>query len=42
MANAQIAQLLFVTTRTIEMHLSNTFRKLGIGSRTQLLDVLPV
>jgi class 3 adenylate cyclase/DNA-binding CsgD family transcriptional regulator len=39
--NREIAQALFVTQRTVEMHLSNAFRKLGIGSRTQLADVLP-
>ena len=36
MANREIAQALFVTPRTVEMHLSNAFRKLAIGSRTQL------
>jgi DNA-binding NarL/FixJ family response regulator len=36
MANREIAQALFVTQRTVEMHLSNAFRKLGISTRTQL------
>jgi class 3 adenylate cyclase/DNA-binding CsgD family transcriptional regulator len=34
--NRDIAQALFVTLRTVEMHLSNAFRKLGVASRTQL------
>ena len=40
MTNRQIAQSLFVTPRTVEMHLSNAFRKLEIGSRTQLAGAL--
>jgi DNA-binding CsgD family transcriptional regulator len=36
LANREIAQALFVTLRTVEMHLSNAFRKLDISSRTQL------
>jgi DNA-binding CsgD family transcriptional regulator len=36
LANREIAQELFVTRRTVEMHLSNAFRKLGVSSRTQL------
>jgi DNA-binding CsgD family transcriptional regulator len=40
MTNRQIAQSLFVTPRTVEMHLSNAFRKLRIGSRTQLAEAL--
>jgi class 3 adenylate cyclase/DNA-binding CsgD family transcriptional regulator len=35
-SNREIAQSLFVTQRTVEMHLSNAFRKLDIKSRTQL------
>ena len=34
--NKEIAQALFVTLRTIEMHLSNAYRKLGIASREKL------
>lgn len=34
--NRQIAQALFLTVRTIEMHLSNAYRKLEISSRDQL------
>jgi DNA-binding CsgD family transcriptional regulator len=36
MTNPAIAQALFVTLRTVEMHLSNVYRKLQIESRTQL------
>lgn len=36
LANKEIAQCLFVTVRTVEVHLKNTYRKLGIRSRTQL------
>ena len=36
MTNRDIAQALFVTPRTVEMHLSNVFRKLDIRSRTQI------
>jgi ATP/maltotriose-dependent transcriptional regulator MalT len=36
LSNRDIAQGLFVTLRTVEMHLSNAFRKLGISTRTQL------
>ncbi|HWC26737.1 MAG TPA: LuxR C-terminal-related transcriptional regulator, partial [Solirubrobacteraceae bacterium] len=40
LGNREIAQALFVTLRTVEMHLSNAFRKLDISSRTQLVDAL--
>jgi DNA-binding CsgD family transcriptional regulator len=36
--NATIAQTLFVTTKTVETHLSRAYRKLGISGRRQLLD----
>ena len=36
MSNKQIAQGLFVTLRTVEMHLSNAYRKLDIASRDEL------
>ncbi len=42
MTNKDIAQALFVTTKTVEVHLSNVYRKLGIGSRQQLGDALGV
>jgi DNA-binding NarL/FixJ family response regulator len=34
--NKAIAQQLFVTPKTVEVHLSNTYRKLGITSRSEL------
>jgi DNA-binding CsgD family transcriptional regulator len=38
--NREIAQLLFVTVRTVEFHLGGAFRKLGIGSRLELKGAL--
>jgi DNA-binding CsgD family transcriptional regulator len=38
--NREIAQALFVTEKTIEWHLSQSYRKLGIGSRTELRRAL--
>ncbi len=35
-ANAQIAHDLYVTSKTVEWHLGNVFRKLQIASRTEL------
>jgi len=40
LSNKDIAQALFVTTKTVEVHLSNVYRKLGIGSRTELPHAL--
>ncbi len=40
MTNREIAQALFVTEKTVEMHLSNAYRKLSITSRSRLADVL--
>jgi DNA-binding NarL/FixJ family response regulator len=34
--NREIAQALFVTTKTVEVHLSSVYRKLDISSRSQL------
>ena len=39
-SNRDIAQTLFVTTKTVETHLSRTYRKLDITSRTQLSAAL--
>ena len=39
-ANREIAQGLFVTVRTVEMHLSAAYRKLGITSRAELAQAL--
>jgi DNA-binding NarL/FixJ family response regulator len=40
LTNRQIAQTLFVTEKTIELHLTNAYRKLGIRSRFQLAAVI--
>jgi DNA-binding CsgD family transcriptional regulator len=36
MSNKEIAQALFVTVHTVEVHLSHAYAKLGVRSRTQL------
>lgn len=38
--NREIAQALFVTPKTVEMHLSSVYRKLGIKARSQLPSAL--
>jgi DNA-binding CsgD family transcriptional regulator len=38
--NREIAQALFVTPKTVEVHLSSAYRKLGISSRSQLATAL--
>jgi DNA-binding CsgD family transcriptional regulator len=38
--NREIAQALFVTPRTVEVHRTNAYRKLGISSRSQLATAL--
>jgi DNA-binding CsgD family transcriptional regulator/tetratricopeptide (TPR) repeat protein len=40
MSNKEIAQTLFVTIKTVEVHLSHAYRKLEISSRTQLETAL--
>lgn len=35
-SNADVAQALFVTVKTVEMHLTNIYRKLGIAGRSDL------
>ena len=39
-SNKEIAQALFVTVKTVEMHLSRVYRKLDIESRRQLAGAL--
>ena len=39
-SNPEIAQALFVTRRTVEVHLTHVYRKLGIDSRGALVSVL--
>jgi DNA-binding NarL/FixJ family response regulator len=40
MSNRAIAQTLFVTLRTVEVHLTHAYQKLDIASREQLQGVL--
>ena len=40
LTNIRIAQDLFVTPKTVETHLTNVFRKLGVGSRRELAAAL--
>jgi ATP/maltotriose-dependent transcriptional regulator MalT len=40
MSNKEAAQALFLTVKTIEVHLSSVYRKLGIGSRRELAAAL--
>jgi DNA-binding CsgD family transcriptional regulator len=42
LTNREIAQTLFVTSRTVEGHLTNVFRKLDVGSREELAGALDV
>ena len=39
-SNREIAQALFLTVRTIEMHLRHAYGKLEIASRTELAGAL--
>lgn len=41
-SNRQIAQHLFITTKTVETHLARTYRKLAISGRRQLSDAFAV
>jgi DNA-binding NarL/FixJ family response regulator len=40
LSNRDIAQTLYVTPKTVEVHLGNAYRKLGIASRRELADAL--
>nr|QLK00690.1 AAA family ATPase [Micromonospora carbonacea] len=40
LANREIAETLFVTPKTVELHLTNTYRKLRISGRVQLVTAL--
>lgn len=40
LTNPQIAQALFVTRKTVEKHLANTYRKLDISGRGRLSATL--
>jgi DNA-binding CsgD family transcriptional regulator len=39
-SNREIAQALYVTPKTVEVHLSNAYRKLGVRGRRELANVL--
>jgi len=39
-ANRDVAVRLFVSTKTVEFHLSNIYRKLGIRSRRELIRLV--
>jgi DNA-binding NarL/FixJ family response regulator len=39
-SDREIAARLFVSVRTVESHLARVYRKLGVGSRTQLAGAL--
>jgi DNA-binding CsgD family transcriptional regulator len=39
-SNRDIAQTLFVTPKTVEVHLTNAYRKLGVDGRAALADLL--
>jgi DNA-binding CsgD family transcriptional regulator len=38
--NREVAAALFLSTKTIEFHLRNLYRKLGIRSRTELVRIV--
>ncbi|MDQ3722356.1 MAG: helix-turn-helix transcriptional regulator, partial [Actinomycetota bacterium] len=40
LSNAEIAQDLFLTVKTIEMHLTQAYRKLDISRRSQIAQAL--
>jgi DNA-binding NarL/FixJ family response regulator len=42
LSNKEIAQALFVTVKTVELHLSSAYRKLALGSRRELAAALAV
>jgi DNA-binding NarL/FixJ family response regulator len=42
LSNKEVAQALFVTVHTVEVHLSHAYAKLGVRSRTQLAGRLAV
>ena len=41
LSNREVAASLYVSEKTVEFHLHNVYRKLGVRSRTQLVRRLP-
>ncbi|WUI64740.1 helix-turn-helix transcriptional regulator [Actinomycetospora sp. NBC_00405] len=41
LSNRDVAQALFVTTKTVETHLGHAYRKLGVTGRDELAARLP-
>ncbi|MEU1519184.1 LuxR C-terminal-related transcriptional regulator [Streptomyces sp. NPDC005811] len=39
-SNREIAEALYITRRTVELHLTHTYQKLGVSGREELPDVL--
>ena len=37
--NAEIARKLFMSKRTIELHLTRVFRKVGVARKSQLIEL---
>ena len=37
--NAEIARQLFMSKRTIELHLTRVFRKVGVARKSQLIEL---
>jgi DNA-binding CsgD family transcriptional regulator len=40
LTNRQIAEELFLSVRTVEIHLTNAYRKLGVSRRSELAAAL--
>jgi len=42
-SNREVAETLFLSRKTVEFHLTNVYRKLGVRSRTELVrSVSPI
>lgn len=39
-SNREVAEQLFITTKTVELHLTSIYRKLGTNKRTELVNLL--